>query len=628
MASIGGGSKLAFFSGGAQAVNLGLTVNGTVVPPTVAGSFNIEVFTSNPAGGIGSVTLAPGYQAAVYIDSATAIPGDPNEVIAGNAASNEQLGPGSYVVLDHANGQVPASGGEFIQVVGAAGGGSKITVIGSRDDTMSGSSVAGNTSLLEANPNAAAIAGPMTLIGGAGETDMILGLSDNVVGGAGPSIVDGHTGFASTITGGAGAMTIYGAGGDAITGGAGAILLNENQGHSGQEKITGGGGNLQVFDIGKGDTISGSTGGTTSIDDSYGFGGISVLTGGSGTTGTVAGGGNTFMKTAAGDTVTGGTDLTLIDATSGNANVTGGAGTVTGAIAGFPIATNTIIEGGKGDKITGGAGATAIDVSPGSAAVTGGAGSTTVIAGGGGDKVTGGAGFLEVIDPSFGGGVSITGGAGNLDVFDVGKGSTITGSTAGWSVINDAYLGAPTSAVITAGTGTTTVPALFGGIAANNFITGGPGDTINGSSGSMFVNAAVANSITGGSGAATVNGADKDTIVGGTGTLAVNITATNPAVSSSIPGSGNETINLGAGHGVATLRDVDVSSAGTTLTGATNLTTVTGFAATDVIASGTSDPAGTFLGTSVVVAGNTQITFLDGSKMTLVGFTGAVTFTK
>lgn len=642
MASVSGGSKLAFLAGG-QTVNLALTATG-IVPSAISGDFNMEVFTTSPTGGIGSVTLAAGYQAAVYIDSATAISGDPNEVIAGTATSTEQLGAGSYTVLDHAAGQ-GSSGPESIQIVGAAAGGSAIVVIGSNGDTITGSSVAANSQIMEANPNADAVLGPMMLIGGAGSTGMILGLSDSVFGGAGATIVDGHPGTgtgslsgggADTITGGTGNMTVYGAGGDSILGGAGALLVNENQGHSGQEKITGGTGNMQVIDLGKSDTVTGSTGGWTSIDDSYAFAGNSLLTGGSGTSAValgVAGGGageQTFIKTGSGDTVTGGPDLTLIDATGGKAVVTGGIGTVTGSFAGSPLPVNTLIEGGKGDTITAGAGTTGIDGTPGSETITGGTGSTAVLAGGGGDKVTGGSGLLAVLDPSFGGSLSITGGAGNLDAFDLGKGSTISGSTAGWSVINDAYLGAPTNSQITGGSGTATVPAAFGGIAANSFITGGAGDTITGSTGSMFVNAGVSDSVSGGSGATTVNGANLDTITGGAGTLTANITATNPAVSSSIPGSGNETINLSAGHGAATLTDVDVSNPpGTTLTGATNTTSVTGFAtATDKIASGTSDPSGTFLGQSKVVGGNTLITFLDGSQMTLVGVTGAVTFVK
>jgi hypothetical protein len=57
MASVSG-SKLAFFAPGftGDKVNVVLTSDGTNVGPTVAGSFNIEVFTST-AGAVG-----PGFQ--------------------------------------------------------------------------------------------------------------------------------------------------------------------------------------------------------------------------------------------------------------------------------------------------------------------------------------------------------------------------------------------------------------------------------------------------------------------------------------------------------------------------------------------------------------------------------------
>jgi len=463
MASVSG-SKLAFFEIGqpGTVVNLGLTTNGSVVPApsTVAGAFNIEVFTASVPSGF--TAPATGYQAAAFIQGAVAIPGDNNELLAGSLGSTEQLLAGTYSVIDR-------TGAESIQIVGNAAG--PIVVVGSNLDTITGSANAAQSQTMEANSgagNADAVPGPITLIGGAGATGMILGANDSVVGGAGATIVDGHPsvggGATDTIVGGAGAMTVYGAAADSVVGGAGALVLNENQGHSGLERIAGGAGNLSVTDIGKADVITGSTVGTTSIDDTYGSGGNSLITGGSGTTGTLAVGENTFIKGAGGDTITGGTDLTYIDDSKGGKDsIVGGSGTVAGAVAG-QANVNTAIVGGKGDAIIGGAGATFIDGSAGSMAITGGAGSTTVAAGGGGDKITGGAGFMQVNDALFGGTLSVTGGAGNLDVFDIGKGNTISGSTTGWSVINDSYdttAGAGSS--ITGGSGVSTIPGVFGG---------------------------------------------------------------------------------------------------------------------------------------------------------------------
>jgi hypothetical protein len=643
MASVAGGSKLAFFATNTAAPLIGLALtDGTTVPVPVAGAtFNIEVFTASPSGGF---SLAPGFQGSAFIQGATAIAGDNNEIIAGSATATEQLLAGSFEVLDHAAGQ--SSGGELIQIIGNAASAtnpSNFTVIGSAGDTITGSSIATNIQTIEANPNADVVTGPITIVGGAGQTNAVAGLSDSIVGGAGAILVDSHpasaggSGGADTIVGGSGNMTVWGAGGDSVLGGSGALLVNEAQGFSGQERITGGAGSLLAFSLGKNETIVGSTGGTTNVDDSYlnllgnAAGGNSLITGGSGTTGTLSVGENTYLKAAAGDKITGGTDLTLIDGTVGNVTVVGGSGTVAGAIAGSPVNLNTAIEGGKFDAITAGAGATGIDGTPGSMTITGGTGSTTVLAGGGGDKITGGTGLLTVIDPNAGGGsASISGGTGNLDALILGKSETISGGT-GWTVVNDSYAGSGISS-ITGGSGTSAVPAgtlgFPAGSAANTMILGGVGDTINGGSGSMSVIGGTSDSITGASGAngaTTITGANLDTITGNTGTLTVFINETTAPGA----GSGNETINLGAGHGAAILQDVALSASATT-GGATNLTSVTGFATgTDKIASGTSvNSSNVFLGTSNVSGGNTTLTFLDGSKMTLVGVTGTINFIK
>ncbi|HKS88948.1 MAG TPA: hypothetical protein VJR70_05875, partial [Stellaceae bacterium] len=78
------------------------------------------------------------------------------------------------------------------------------------------------------------------------------------------------------------------------------------------------------------------------------------------------------------------------------------------------------------------------------------------------------------------------------------------------------------------------------------------------------------------------------------------------------------------GAGGGSLRDDSV--AGGTGTSAT----VTGFnTSTDTIASATSSPAGTFLGTSSSSGGNTTLHFVDGSTMLIVGVANvsSITFT-
>jgi hypothetical protein len=498
------------------------------------------------------------------------------------------------------------------------------TVVGGVGDTIMGGS---GSNLINA------LAGPETVVGGSGPVTVWGGVGDSIVGGKGAMFVDSHAAGPETIVGGAGTLNVQGAAGDSIVGGSGALTVNDNAGHAGGEKIVGGSGSMYLFDLGPHDTIIGSTGSTTFVDDTYGFGGNSRITGGSGTNGVLADGENTFIKTAAGDTVIGGSNLTLILAQSGKANVTGGPGTVTGAIAGAS-GINTNILGGVGDTITGGAGATLIDAMAGGMTVTGGSGAVSV-EGATGDKITGGSGQMLVVDPHYTGGLSVTGGAGNLYMFNLGKQNTISGSTSGWSYINDVYLnnGAPGggNSKITGGKGAGAVVASIGGsIGANTIVIGQTGDTITGSTGNIYIDASRgAMSVTGGSsktnvtfpsgatasGGTAIQGGANDTIVGGSGTLQLYINSN----------VGAETVNLGAGHGATSLRDVNTGTAGAT-------TSVTEFStATDTIQSKTSvSTSGTFLGTSSVSGSNTTLTFVDGSVMTLAGVTNisAIKFTQ
>jgi hypothetical protein len=130
---------------------------------------------------------------------------------------------------------------------------------------------------------------------------------------------------------------------------------------------------------------------------------------------------------------------------------------------------------------------------------------------------------------------------------------------------------------------------------------------------------AASESITGGSGATTVVGGNLDTITGNTGTLLVDFIAR---------ASGTATVNLTADHGATILMDI---SLGAKTTNATDNVSVTGFSiTTDIIASKTSvSSSGAFLGTSSASGGNTILTFLDGTTMTLAGVAdvGAIRFT-
>src|SRR5262249_44072404 len=161
--------------------------------------------------------------------------------------------------------------------------------------------------------------GPMTVTGGADQTSIAAGVGDSIVGSGGAMTGDRNPGFGGkdTIVGGKGNLTVYRAVGDTGVGGAGALVYNQNTGPARKAMIAGGAGSMPVTDLGPSETIIGSTGGTTSSDDSYGQGGKSSITGGSGA-GTLADGENTFIKAGVGDTVVGGTSLTLINAAAGS----------------------------------------------------------------------------------------------------------------------------------------------------------------------------------------------------------------------------------------------------------------------------------------------------------------------
>jgi hypothetical protein len=435
-----GGSALALLPAGmsASSINVVLTQDGTHVPAPVAGKFNVEVFT----GTVGPLT--PGYAASVFIPGSNSF--SSNVIQTGTLGATAQLLDGSYLAVDE-------FGRQSIQVVGAAGGGSSISVVGSSGDTITGSTVAGTSQLIDARgSNVLVTPGPMTIIGGAGATivwagtgdgitgaagamtvdgarggntitggtgnlvvvgatvsgaagDSITGaqgsnrtsyiaagVGDTVIGGGGNTTVAGNFGSADSITGGTGAMTVYGSANDTITGGPGALQVNDAV-FAGAETVVGGAGSLTVFSIGKNFSITGSSGGTTFVDDSYGNG--------------------------------------------GNTKITGGNGTMTGA---GGLAVNTVIIGAAGDTITGGGGTTYINGILGSQSITAGSGATTVQAATG-DTVTGGSGPLQVFLESNQASTTVNLGAGHgttsLRESSVvgGKGSAV--SVTGFATVSD-----------------------------------------------------------------------------------------------------------------------------------------------------------------------------------------------
>jgi hypothetical protein len=366
---------------------------------------------------------------------------------------------------------------------------------------------------------------------------------------------------------------------------------------------------------------------------------------------------------SSGDTIVGGdagTGRQVIDLTGRDHRVTDGPMTAIGGAGALLVKAGDAdsITGGGGpltviaataDTITGGSGPTSVfgggpasrrgfheDEDEARLGTTGRYGGNTIIGGSGPmtvyggklDSITGGSGDLTVVENpgASGAGQTIIGGSGDLTVFGFGTDELIVGGS-GTNFIEGEITGGPSS--IVGGTGTVTGA---GGQAVNTLIITDKGDTVTGSSGSMSVEGGSGDAmIVAGTGGTTVEGGKGNVIDNsGSGTLLVelNSQSTSPTVASALQGSGAETVDLGAGHGATTLRDVSVAGG----TGPLAETTVTGFATTtDTIASATSvSPTGTFLGSSETSDGNTVLSFIDGSTMTLVGITdiSKLTFTQ
>jgi hypothetical protein len=250
MASVSG-SQLAFFAVGGENLVATPTPQVNTGLPTVAGTTNIEIFT-----GIFDPTknFDTGFTAGAALQNATV---SGNVVtVATTITQTEQLLAGNYFVVDE-------TGNETLLITQNGLGptvNSNITVAGSSGDTIVGSPFANDTTLIDASgANQLTIPGPETITGGAGPTTVWAGNSDNITGGAGSLLVAGN---------GANNM-----------------------------KITGGSGNLTAFNFGTGNTVTGSSSGTSVINDAYG-GGPNTITGGAGATTVFAGIGDSISRGA------------------------------------------------------------------------------------------------------------------------------------------------------------------------------------------------------------------------------------------------------------------------------------------------------------------------------------------
>jgi hypothetical protein len=609
MASVTG-SRLAFFGDGvgdANKINIVLTsdgINGTrsdgsagsLAALAITGDLNIEVFTATPGG-----ALASGYQASAVVQGAQFLSN--NAVQAGTNSSVEEIlasipdtgkggsgFTGNLVLDDFSGGSQPA--GEMISIVGS--GGQSYSVFGSAGDTITGSSNSQVSNYIDAS-------GTLTP--------------------KNPPSAGGPFQGPETVTGGAGPTTVRGGTGDKISGGAGSLVVTDEH-HDGSQTVTGGSGSLEIFQIGQKFSITGSSAGTTIIDDDYGAGGGSSIVGGSGK-GLLSNADfkafkseNTVIIAASTDQVTVGTALTYVDAFKGNISIAGGNGSNTGTVEGA-AGFNTNILAGNGDKITLGTAATWVDASAGGTSITGGGPGLVHVEAGKGDSITGGSGRLDV--NNIGNGDTIRGVIGNLFSFGKGIGESISGSQSGWTFIESGG-----SSNIVGGNGSATVPtSLAGGVSVNTLIDAGGGDTISGGTGSSssttFINAVADNSadtVTAGSGPTTVLAGVGDSVAGGSGTLEVDF--------DSDQSSKGTTIDLSKGTGATTLRDVSVAGgkgASVTVAGVQDpSSTVSGFPESSLtIASKTTTGAQLMASAQSDGKGGTLLTFNDKSTLDLVG---------
>ncbi|HEV8681086.1 MAG TPA: hypothetical protein VGQ90_17040, partial [Stellaceae bacterium] len=403
--------SLGFFAQGNSTgsnINLVLTPNGGGTLATVAGAFNIEVFTSS----VGTPRLAPGFQASAFIEGAGLIGG--NWIQAGTIGPRAQLLDGSFLLVNLALGGT-------IDIIGNGGGGSNDTVLGARNDTIVGSTSAGNVQTIFSG-------GIESIVGGAGSTNVFATAFDTIVGaGGGLTVAGGASGHLS-ITGGVGGLTAFDLGmKNVVTGGGGTVFIDDSYAGGGDNTLVGGTGAINFLKGGIGDSIVGGSGGgttTTVIDASLGsqtvVGGEGAVTFINSTNDLVFGGAGVtvFIASTGGDTIIGSTTANFVGESRTDVYLTGDGDSIVGSSGDLDVAgsaaDNLTITGGSGDlfafnlgfnsSVTGGSGGSnvindaffdASGFTGGNSTLVGGGGATTIVAGPN-DSIVGKAGSLEV----------------------------------------------------------------------------------------------------------------------------------------------------------------------------------------------------------------------------------------
>lgn len=623
--SLGSGTNTLYANGGNDVVTFGtVTASGKVSTAYLGGGD--DSYTSGASIGNHSVLAGAGNDtlnftgatgdATVYGGASIADTTDGNDTIT--------LGTGSYTVY--------ANAGTDTLNLGAAVAGKTVTAyLGLGNDTVATAAAPGNI-VIYGNGGSdsiglSSVTGDVTVYGGNGISDTT-DSADTIVAG--------------TITAG-GNSTVYGnAGDDNITvntniskvgqvfGGAGADTITINAGAPGTTVasflITGGDGN---------DTINGNfeTGVTDNVADvvvnDFATGDVFNITlaGGAGATGlNVSGNGSSI--TIYNDLATAGTynlateeRITLITTANLSATnfvISGGtklitnfsttATTLTGGAAADHLvsgdAADTIVGGGGVDKLIGGAGA---DVFQFTAALAGAFDSTaTTVTGGDGTDT------LEVTDAS-----AVTMAANDftstITGMEILKLSNITGhsittgtafATAGFTTINADAL-----------TGTATL-GVTGGAATAGFYLDADGATTTG-----------VMTITTGTGNDTINsGAGADAITLSTGNDSVNAGAGEDTITFTAPTSWTSSDTLAGGSGTLdtiTLGDISPVGAGAVVD--SNFTNVTGFERLLLVDGGTAAAQSITLGTAASAAGLTQVNGIAETSHTVTMDASAMT---
>ncbi len=380
----------------------GTTVSGGKGDKITGGTGGLQVNDAKPASAGGETINGASSFFDVFFDLG------PNDSIVGSNVGttfiNDQYGSGgnSSIVGGSGTGTISVKGIDTgANTIIFAASGDKVTV-GSALSAIDGSkgsvSIQGGNGTVTGSP-----------VGATGfNTAILSGMGDVLTLGSAKVYVESLFAGANTVNAGAGFAHVDAGAGTSVGGSTGGLEVNAP---GGAGTVTGGSGNLFVFNIGKSEVVTGATGGTTLIDDGYGNGGNSTLTGGS------------------------------------------GASTFTVTIGGSAVALNTEIVGAPGDKIAGSGGTTYIDGILGSQSITAGSGATTVQAAAG-DTVNSGSGTLQVFLDSDQATTTVNLGAGHgaAKLSDVsvigGAGSTI--SVTGFATATDVIQSPTPGAVLVA----------------------------------------------------------------------------------------------------------------------------------------------------------------------------------